>query len=722
MMKSKQNRIFISYASEDLAKVKKVYQGLIKRKCDVWFDQESLLPGNWKPQILKAISRSRYFLIFLSKAALKKTGDIEPGFQDEELNYAYQIAMNQSDQNFTIIPIRLEDCDRGDFRTSVYQQYNLFEDYEKTLDMLSIHLGGVPNSNIKTEDERTEDDKIVDSLISKSIATYYAKEYENAIKILESVLIISQHNYNALSVKGVILFELKYFEDALNLVNLALKTHKKDIFFETLKIALLWQLDRKKDAFEAEFKIFTTNWQTRSAHFHDGVVRPDSGFYKEDIGQNLMIQEKLKSTNPLSYLWLRKTEILTHLERPTEGLKTCDEAISLFPDNPILFVAKASLLIHLERLHEAVETIENGLLLHPYFSPLWKQRMVLLGMGYCDSKLLQTCDDAISKCPENFLIWVVKAALLNRLDRKKECRNVIEESLSIFPENTILLNLKIDFLTSDGHLEEALIICDKALSDNPDNTYLLERKDTILMLLGRDEEDEDVWDVREKMYAASYLGLWAPFRKFDVKRERFEEAIDICESILAIMPGNPLLSQIKAKALINLDRKAEAIDAYDQAIIDSPQKENILFEKSKLMALCGKFDEALSIIDEAILNSPLDLRFWEHRKFILFSLDRTDEELCFLEKFLSDNQNNQELILFKINTLIEKEQFQEALDCCNGALSIDSNNFLFWLSKVSIYLKEGLLEKALNVCDEAISMITGDYGNIRKNGTGAYGP
>lgn len=92
MSKSNRDRVFLSYAHEDLDMVRRVYDGLKKRKLNVWFDEEDLGPGRWKPQIIKSITRSRFFVICISEHALRKTGDNRPGFQDEELNTAYEIA------------------------------------------------------------------------------------------------------------------------------------------------------------------------------------------------------------------------------------------------------------------------------------------------------------------------------------------------------------------------------------------------------------------------------------------------------------------------------------------------------------------------------------------------------------------------------------------------------------------------------------------------------
>ena len=54
MAKPTRDRVFLSYANEDLDTVRRIYSGLKQRKLNVWFDKENLGPGRWKPAITKA--------------------------------------------------------------------------------------------------------------------------------------------------------------------------------------------------------------------------------------------------------------------------------------------------------------------------------------------------------------------------------------------------------------------------------------------------------------------------------------------------------------------------------------------------------------------------------------------------------------------------------------------------------------------------------------------
>ncbi len=181
--------VFLSYARKDLERARKVYEELTQRGLDVWFDQVNLRPGKWKPQILRAIRKSRNFIICLSQAALIQTGD-HPGFQDTELNEAYNIAINQDDAQFTIIPVRLENCDRGDNRLSQFQQFDLFSNWVDTLDRLAAFLGGKP-LKLTIIGGQTEMEKRVQALQGKIIAFHYAGENEKAtpdVKALAQIL------------------------------------------------------------------------------------------------------------------------------------------------------------------------------------------------------------------------------------------------------------------------------------------------------------------------------------------------------------------------------------------------------------------------------------------------------------------------------------------------------------------------------------------------------
>jgi biotin carboxyl carrier protein len=205
---------FLSYAREDLATVGKLYKDLKKRKVNVWFDKENLSLGEWKPQITKAIAQSTNFIICLSEAALRKTGNEKPGFQDNELNIAYNIAQAQSPHDFAIIPVRLERCDRGDHRLSVHQQFDLFRDWDLVLDKLAVRLGGVALSKTGVTDDRSRDEQLVDKFLGKAMAFHYAGDFESAYPLWLALEEVEGKTIRVLQNKAVELFNLHRYKEA----------------------------------------------------------------------------------------------------------------------------------------------------------------------------------------------------------------------------------------------------------------------------------------------------------------------------------------------------------------------------------------------------------------------------------------------------------------------------------------------------------------------------
>ncbi len=67
----KRDLIFLSYASEDLVRVSKIYKHLKDRNLPIWFDKVDIVDGKWLSQIERAINHSRFFLFCLSEASIR---------------------------------------------------------------------------------------------------------------------------------------------------------------------------------------------------------------------------------------------------------------------------------------------------------------------------------------------------------------------------------------------------------------------------------------------------------------------------------------------------------------------------------------------------------------------------------------------------------------------------------------------------------------------------
>jgi hypothetical protein len=138
--------IFVSYAREDGDRARDIVQALTKRGYKVWFDKETLLPGQkWKPTIERAIREASVFLAVLSHRAVSKQG-----FVQREMKAALEVLEEMPEDGIFVIPLRLDDCEVTDSRLRELHYVDLFPDFESGIDkvMQAMVAAKVPCSHL----------------------------------------------------------------------------------------------------------------------------------------------------------------------------------------------------------------------------------------------------------------------------------------------------------------------------------------------------------------------------------------------------------------------------------------------------------------------------------------------------------------------------------------------------------------------------------------------
>jgi hypothetical protein len=83
-MPSKQPKVFISYAREDVGPARRLFNSLTEAGVEPWLDVENLLPGqHWELEIEKAIKQTDFVIALLSSKSMRKRG-----FMQQELRSA----------------------------------------------------------------------------------------------------------------------------------------------------------------------------------------------------------------------------------------------------------------------------------------------------------------------------------------------------------------------------------------------------------------------------------------------------------------------------------------------------------------------------------------------------------------------------------------------------------------------------------------------------------
>lgn len=125
-------RVFLAYAEEDRAEVRKLYHELQNAGFEPWLDQEKLLPGqNWPRAIERAIELSDFFLGCFSRRSTVKRGHFQC-----ELRYALDLAARVPLEDIFLVPVRLDDCKLPRQIARKTHYIDLFPDWERGVSRL----------------------------------------------------------------------------------------------------------------------------------------------------------------------------------------------------------------------------------------------------------------------------------------------------------------------------------------------------------------------------------------------------------------------------------------------------------------------------------------------------------------------------------------------------------------------------------------------------------
>jgi len=129
------DKIFISYAKEDLIFADKLYDFLENYGFKPWLDKRKLLPGQlWKFEIQKALKDANYVILLLSEISVQKRGYVQ-----REFKYALEYFEEKLEDDIYLIPIKINKCEAPE-SLSKFQwiEFKDTETFEQILQSLKI--------------------------------------------------------------------------------------------------------------------------------------------------------------------------------------------------------------------------------------------------------------------------------------------------------------------------------------------------------------------------------------------------------------------------------------------------------------------------------------------------------------------------------------------------------------------------------------------------------
>lgn len=101
------NKIFISYAKEDIIYAEQFYDFLLNRGYSPWLDKKNLLPGqDWNFMIQEALYKADFIVLLLSNISVNKRGYVQ-----REFRKAVDYCETKLDSDIYIIPVMINECD-----------------------------------------------------------------------------------------------------------------------------------------------------------------------------------------------------------------------------------------------------------------------------------------------------------------------------------------------------------------------------------------------------------------------------------------------------------------------------------------------------------------------------------------------------------------------------------------------------------------------------------
>ncbi len=125
--------VFLSHASEDKPRVRKLCKRLRDDGFDPWLDEERLLPGqDWNLEIGQAMRASQAILLCFSKLSVAKEGYVQ-----REYKKAREYQLEKPEGTIFVIPVRLDDCEVP-FLLRDLQYVDYPDGYERLVKALNI--------------------------------------------------------------------------------------------------------------------------------------------------------------------------------------------------------------------------------------------------------------------------------------------------------------------------------------------------------------------------------------------------------------------------------------------------------------------------------------------------------------------------------------------------------------------------------------------------------
>ena len=487
----------------------------------------------------------------------------------------------------------------------------------------------------------------------------YLKQQEEYIVIEKGRLIWATEEikqYSEVYNKAVTKCEIGEFEDALKLIDKALKIRPDFADAWNMKGNALKMLNKLKEAEQC---------------------------YKKAIQLDSQMPE----------VWVNLSMLNLELERYDDSLKCLDKALKISPDIAPFWAKRAQVLLNFNRSDEAMNNVNTALDLNPKCTEALYIKANILGRtGYTDQAIFYL-SRLLEVKPRETRALVLKASLLFSKRAFTEATKCFSVLCEIHPENADYLEQKGLCHFELGEFEKSLKCFEKVTELNSSNGDGWYNRGLCLQMLGRTEEAKDFYIkaisiIPNHFKAHNNLGVY-----YLIKRD-YEEALKWFEKAITIDPLNEnLQKRIRFVREISNKKASYGDETIYQLINDAHEQ----MER-------GNFQEAYQLWQKVVKNGFEDTEILYNIAYCLWNLGKHSKAIEYCNKVLNRDSLFVHALNIKGNALDDIGDHKRAIECYKKSVEIDPDYYEAWNGMGLSYKAIGDFEQAMKCYEEAIKI------------------
>ena len=420
------------------------------------------------------------------------------------------------------------------------------------------HIPGVIYNKLSKEERKKLD---------KAFSLSMEGDYEEALSICDDILKNNPKNSGALYEKGIFLYELCNYKEALPCFSDSIKFAPED-FTEGYywQGRTLFELGRNDDALEAYARAIELDPKFLPPRSFKGLAF----YYEAEYEKAIECYDRAIEIDPkFAEGWTGKGDALFALGENEEAIECYDKAINCNDTYIDAWKGKGEVLHYGKKYDEAIECFNRAIELDPYYVGLLHSKAWSLEKKGDYREAIKVYKKALDIDPEYSATFQAMGWTYVAMEEYEKAIECYDRALELDRDCTFTWDYKGVALTGLGRYEEAIECFDRALKLDPENMVAENNKEHALSLMGENKSfdmeilknatyslsgyDDQKITLSNGAYSEEYLYVWIeeePIAFGDINNDNREDA-----AVILVYSGGGTGLFFEAALVLNQDGK-----------------------------------------------------------------------------------------------------------------------------------------------------------------------